>query len=46
MVNGTIVPIYSLGQVAPGEQAVLYRTGDYEQKVEIMLTARQEAICQ
>lgn len=39
MVNGTIVPIYSLGQVAPGEQAVLYRTGDYEQKVEIMLTA-------
>lgn len=39
MMNGTIVPIYSLGQVAPGEQAVLYRTGDYEQKVEIMLTA-------
>lgn len=39
MMNGTIVPIYSLGQVSPGEQAVLYRTGDYEQKVEIMLTA-------
>lgn len=39
MMNGTIVPIYSLGQVAPGEQAVLYRTGDYEQKVEILLTA-------
>ena len=39
-VNGKIVPIYSNGQVkAPDEQAVLYRTGDYEQKVEIMLTA-------
>lgn len=38
-VNGSIIPIYSLGQVATGEQAVLYRTGQYEQKVEIMLTA-------
>lgn len=40
MVNGDITAIYSKGQVsAPNEQAVLYRTGDYEQKVEILLTA-------
>lgn len=40
MVNGTIVPIYSNGQVsAPNEQAVLFRTGEIEQKVEILLTA-------
>ncbi|MFI2855944.1 stalk domain-containing protein [Paenibacillus sp. JSM ZJ436] len=40
MVNGLITAIYSNGQVsAPNEQAVLYRTGDYEQSVEIMLTA-------
>lgn len=39
MVNGTITPIYTQGQVKPDEQAVLYRTGDYEQKVEILLTA-------
>lgn len=39
MVNGKIVPIYSLGQVSPMEQAVLYRTGNVEQKVEILLTA-------
>lgn len=39
MVNGEIVPIYSLGQVKPDEQSVLYRTGGFEQKVEIMLTA-------
>ncbi|MEK3734886.1 MULTISPECIES: stalk domain-containing protein [Paenibacillus] len=39
MVNGKIVPIYSLGQVSPTEQAVLHRTGNFEQKVEILLTA-------
>ncbi|WP_422656961.1 stalk domain-containing protein [Paenibacillus sp. EC2-1] len=39
MVNGAITPIYSAGQVKPDEMAVLYRTGDYEQKVEILLTA-------
>lgn len=40
MVNGDITAIYSKGQVsAPNEMAVLYRTGDYEQKVEILLTA-------
>ncbi|MGM1049551.1 MAG: stalk domain-containing protein [Bacillota bacterium] len=39
MVNGDIVPIYSLGQVKPDEQSVLYRTGGFEQKVEILLTA-------
>ncbi|MFF3926103.1 stalk domain-containing protein [Paenibacillus lactis] len=39
MVNGTITPIYSLGQVSPGEQSVLYRTGDFEQQVDIILTA-------
>lgn len=38
-VNGDIIPIYSLGQVRPDEQSVLYRTGGFEQKVEIMLTA-------
>lgn len=40
MVNGNITAIYSAGQVsAPNEQAVLYRTGDYSQKVEILMTA-------
>ncbi|NMO97849.1 stalk domain-containing protein [Paenibacillus lemnae] len=40
MVNGAITAIYSKGQVsAPDEQAVLYRTGEYEQRVEIILTA-------
>ncbi|WP_211745203.1 stalk domain-containing protein [Paenibacillus sp. Marseille-Q4541] len=40
MVNGEITPLYSGGAVkAPHEQAVLYRTGDYERKVEILLTA-------
>lgn len=39
MVNGNITAIYSAGQVKPDEQAVLFRTGDYEQKVEILLTA-------
>ncbi|MCM3782575.1 stalk domain-containing protein [Neobacillus mesonae] len=40
MVNGNITAIYSAGQVsAPNEQAVLYRTGEYNQKVEILLTA-------
>ncbi|WP_054955304.1 stalk domain-containing protein [Paenibacillus dakarensis] len=39
MVNGSITAIYSAGQVKPDEQAVLYRTGEYEQKVEILLTA-------
>lgn len=40
MVNGDITPLYSSGAVkAPNEQAVLYRTGEYERKVEILLTA-------
>lgn len=40
MVNGEITPLYSNGAVrAPNEQAVLYRTGEYERKVEILLTA-------
>ncbi|WP_160033493.1 stalk domain-containing protein [Paenibacillus sp. An7] len=40
MVNGEITPLYTDGAVrAPNEQAVLYRTGEYERKVEILLTA-------
>lgn len=40
MVNGDITPLYSSGAVkAPNEQVVLYRTGEYERKVEILLTA-------
>lgn len=40
LVNGKLVPLYSNGAVkAPNEQVVLYRTGQYESTVEIVLTA-------
>ncbi|MCM3126433.1 copper amine oxidase N-terminal domain-containing protein [Paenibacillus provencensis] len=40
MVNGMPIPLAKSGGVsAPNEQVVLYRTGNYEQKVEIWFTA-------
>ncbi|MFD2702416.1 copper amine oxidase N-terminal domain-containing protein [Paenibacillus shunpengii] len=40
MVNGMLIPLAKSGGVsAPNEQVVLYRTGSYEQKVEIWFTA-------
>ncbi|MNW23194.1 hypothetical protein D3C71_2251540 [compost metagenome] len=40
MVNGNIVQLSTAGSLsAPNEQAVLYRTGDREQTVEMLFTA-------